>query len=42
MLLKDGVDLDQPCDGYWKELRDSDCDMVINGGDFLALVPKNG
>ena len=40
MLLEDGVNLDQPCDGYWKELRDSDCDMVINGGDFLVLVPK--
>lgn len=40
LLLDEGVDLDQPCDGYWQELRDMDCDFVINGGDFLTCVPK--
>ena len=40
MLLEEGVDLDQPCDGYWKELRDMECDFAINGGDFLTCIPK--
>lgn len=40
LLVEEGVDLDQPCDGYWQELRDMDCDFVINGGDFISCVPK--
>lgn len=40
LLISDGVDLDKPCDGYWQELRDMDCDFSINGGDFLTCIPK--
>lgn len=40
LLIEEGVDLNQPCDGYWKELRDMDCDLVINGGDAITCVPK--
>ena len=40
LLIEEGVDLDQPCDGYWKELRDMNCDLVINGGDAITCVPK--
>ena len=40
MLLEEGVNLDEAPDGYWQELRDMDCDFVINGGDFLTCVPK--
>lgn len=42
LLVEDGVNLDQPCDGYWEELRNMDCDFVINGGDYLACIPKAG
>lgn len=40
MLLEEGVNLDEAPDGYWQELRDMDCDFVINGGDFLTCAPK--
>ena len=39
-LLSEGVDLDEPCDGYWKELREADATPVINSGDFITLVKK--
>lgn len=40
MLKDDGVDLDAPCDGYWKELRDNDGELFINGGDFISIRPR--
>ncbi len=40
LLIEEGVDLDKPCDGYWQELREMDCRLVINGGDAITCVPK--
>lgn len=40
LLLDEGVDLDKPCDGYWEELRQTEGDYVINGGDFISIVPR--
>ena len=40
LLIKEGVELDKPCDGYWEELRNQEGDYIINGGDFITMVPK--
>lgn len=40
LLVKEGVDLDKPCDGYWEEIRNQDCDFEIAVGDQLRCVPK--
>ena len=41
LLLEEGVDLDKPCDGYWQELREMDCEFTINRGDSLSCTPIN-
>ena len=40
LLIEEGVPLDKPCDGYWKELREQEGDLVINKGDAISIVPK--
>ena len=40
LLKEDGVDLDAPCDGYWKELRDNPGELYINSGDFISIAPQ--
>ena len=41
LLIEEGVPLDKPCDGYWKELREQEGDLVINRGDEISIVPKD-
>jgi len=40
LLIEEGVELDKPCDGHWAELREMDCDLVINAGDAITCVEK--
>lgn len=39
LLIKEGVELDKPCDGYWEELRNQEGELVINKGDAISIVP---
>ena len=39
-LIGEGVPLDKPCDGYWKELRETEGELVVTKGDFVAIRPK--
>ena len=39
-LIAEGVPLDKPCDGYWAELRDTEGELVVTKGDFVAIRPK--
>ena len=39
-LIAEGVPLDKPCDGYWKELREMEGELVVTKGDFAAIRPK--
>jgi len=40
MLIDEGVPLDQPCDGYWAELRAQKGRYVVNAGDTISIVPE--
>ncbi|MBQ6671247.1 MAG: FAD-dependent oxidoreductase [Firmicutes bacterium] len=41
LLIAEGVELDKPCDGYWKEQRELEGDLVINRAmDAIMIVPK--
>ncbi len=40
LLIEEGVSLDQATDGYWKELRDRDCEFQISAGDMIVCLPK--
>ncbi len=40
LLIAEGVPLDQPCDGYWEELRNMEGELVVTFGDFAAIVPS--
>lgn len=37
-LIKEGVLLDQPCDGYWKEIREKKPNFAIDRGDEIVFV----
>ncbi len=39
LLIKEGVELDKPCDGYWEELRNQEGELVINKGDAISIAP---
>ena len=39
MLIDEGVALDKPCDGYWQELRETEGELVVTPGDFVAIKP---
>ena len=40
LLIEEGVELDQPCDGYWKEQREKEGKPVVGFGDIVWIVPE--
>ncbi len=40
LLIKEGVELDKPSDGYWEELRNQEGELEINKGDAISIVPS--
>ena len=39
-LIEEGVNLDEPCDGYWKEIREKEPNFAIDRGDEIVFVDK--
>ena len=39
LIEEEGVALDQPCEGYWDQLRKSEGEMFVNSGDFIVIKP---
>lgn len=39
-MIEAGVKLDEPCDGPWAALRETEGEYVINRGDFVIIVPN--
>ena len=40
MLIEEGVKLDEPCDGHWKEIREAEGSYAIGVSDAIKFVPK--
>ena len=40
MLIEEGVRLDEPCDGHWKEIREAEGSYAIGVSDAIKFVPK--
>ncbi|NLD88176.1 MAG: FAD-dependent oxidoreductase [Clostridiales bacterium] len=41
LLIDEGVRLNEPCDGHWKEQREMEGDFAINWGDTIVIMPPN-
>lgn len=42
LIEEENVPLDQPPDGYWKELREKEGEMRVDGRDSISLFPVGG
>ena len=40
LLIKEGVKLDEPCDGYWKELREAEGTFKLGPSDAISFIKK--
>jgi len=40
MLIEEGVKLDEPCDGHWKEIREGEGTFRLGASDAMHFVPK--
>ena len=37
LLVKEGARLDEPPQGYWKEIRETKGDYFVNSADVIAI-----